>query len=212
MHAPSDNHSQLDQYRLSIDHLDTLLIYLLSERTRTLIQVGRLKKQLQLPQHYTQARLDDMQTIKQAITKRQLNIEFIEQLYAAMFDYARELIDTDLTLPPESNSSLSQTAMTEKQTQLQDHRHSLYNLDMALYHVLAERFHIVRHVGHYKANTHLPPLDSARWQQIIEKRTALAEQLGIDIEFIKRLFNIMHDYSLMLEKQIIENATHAKGE
>ena len=84
-------------------------------------------------------------------------------------------------------------------SQLEQWRHQIDLLDAQLLKILAERRHIVLEIGEYKKEQGLPPLDEKRWEQVLQSKIALAKDLDISPEFIRALYNLIHEYSLELE-------------
>ncbi|PJA55528.1 hypothetical protein CO165_03120 [Candidatus Roizmanbacteria bacterium CG_4_9_14_3_um_filter_33_18] len=52
---------------------------------------------------------------------------------------------------------------------------------------------VVEKVGQYKKENNLPPLDNSRWQKVIESKKG----------FMKKIWKIIHDEALKVEKQIL---------
>ena len=66
------------------------------------------------------------------------------------------------------------------QTELNDLRRSIDNIDAAMIHILAERFRCTQRVGALKANHNLPPADPAREQYQVGRLRALAKDAQLD--------------------------------
>ncbi|MFI5139172.1 MAG: chorismate mutase [Sphingobacteriales bacterium] len=73
------------------------------------------------------------------------------------------------------------------------------SLDNQLMKVLGERERIVKAIGIYKAKNHIPPLQAARFQQVVEKGIAAGNREGLSTEFITELLNAIHKESLRIE-------------
>jgi chorismate mutase len=69
---------------------------------------------------------------------------------------------------------------------LVDIRDSIDNIDAAIIHMLAERFHCTRRVGLLKAEHHLPPADPAREAQQIVRLRQLASAAKLDPDFAEK--------------------------
>ena len=77
--------------------------------------------------------------------------------------------------------------------QLSQFRQSIDNIDAALIHMLAERFHITQAVGQYKADVGMPPADPTREQEQIKRLRKLAEDAGLDPEFSEKFLRFVID-------------------
>jgi chorismate mutase len=73
------------------------------------------------------------------------------------------------------------------------------SLDNQLMKILGERERIVKVIGIYKEKNHIPPLQSARFQQVVEKGIAAGNKEGLSTEFITELLNAIHKESLRIE-------------
>lgn len=82
---------------------------------------------------------------------------------------------------------------------LEDWRKQIDALDSELLHVLAKRIDIVREIGKYKKAQGIPPLDQKRWRAVLESQISKAELLNLSKDFIKKLYNLIHEYSLEIE-------------
>jgi chorismate mutase len=72
------------------------------------------------------------------------------------------------------------------QTELNDLRKSIDNIDAAMVHMLAERFRCTKRVGVLKASHNLPPADPVREEQQIRRLRSLAESAHLDPEFAEK--------------------------
>jgi chorismate mutase len=72
------------------------------------------------------------------------------------------------------------------QTELNDLRNSIDNIDAAIVHMLAERFRCTKRVGVLKANYNLPPADPIREEYQIKRLRSLAEAAHLDPEFAEK--------------------------
>jgi chorismate mutase/prephenate dehydratase len=85
---------------------------------------------------------------------------------------------------------------------LNEYRKRIDELDAQLLAILAERRQIVMKIGEYKKQKGLPPLDPKRWEQVLQSKTELAKDLDVSPDFIRELYNLIHEYSLSLEEAV----------
>lgn len=73
-------------------------------------------------------------------------------------------------------------------------------LDAELLQVIGARLKVVAEVGKIKKELGIPPLDSVRWNQVLEKAMTQASALGLRREFIKKILDTIHDEALLIEQ------------
>ena len=85
---------------------------------------------------------------------------------------------------------------------LEINRRKIDSLDKLLMKVIGEREKAVREIGIYKAKNHIPPLQAARFQQVLEKGIAAGKEEGLSAEFVTEILNSIHKESLRIEEEI----------
>lgn len=78
-------------------------------------------------------------------------------------------------------------------------RHQIDTLDEKLVSVLAKRVAIVKKIGAYKKIHRLAPLDEKRWHVVLASQISKAEKYNLSVDFIKKLYDLIHKYSLEIE-------------
>lgn len=76
--------------------------------------------------------------------------------------------------------------------QLDDFRKQIDEIDGQIVSLLAERMKIVKKIGAFKKQRNIPPLDPARWQEVIKTKKG----------FIKKIWEIIHEEALKIEKKL----------
>jgi chorismate mutase len=78
-------------------------------------------------------------------------------------------------------------------------RKKIDSLDKLLISVLGNRQRIVKQIGVYKKKNNIPPLQPARFKQVIDKAIIAGQKEGLSAEFITQLMNAIHEESLRIE-------------
>ncbi len=78
-------------------------------------------------------------------------------------------------------------------TQLQQFRDSIDNIDAALVFMLAERFKVTQAVGRHKAAHGLPPADPGREEHQVARLRSLAENAKLDPDFTEKFLRFIID-------------------
>jgi chorismate mutase len=78
-------------------------------------------------------------------------------------------------------------------------RKKIDSLDKLLMQVLGSRQRVVREVGIYKKKNNVPPLQPARFKQVLDRAITAGGKEGLSAEFITEMMNAIHKESLRLE-------------
>ena len=87
---------------------------------------------------------------------------------------------------------------------LKQYRESINNIDAALVFMLAERFKVTQAVGEYKAANDLPPADSSREKEQIQRLRQLASDANLDPEFSEKFLRFIIDEVIRHHERIRE--------
>ncbi len=71
-------------------------------------------------------------------------------------------------------------------------RGEINQIDAKIIQDLAERMKWVEEIGRLKQKHNIPVLQIGRWETLLEDHIAKARQLGLDADFIKALFELIH--------------------
>lgn len=97
-------------------------------------------------------------------------------------------------------SASAQTKSAEAINQeLSISRKKIDSLDKLLINVLGSRERVVKEVGIYKKKNNVPPLQSARFKQVIDNAIVAGKAEGLSAEFVTELMNAIHKESLRIE-------------
>jgi chorismate mutase len=89
---------------------------------------------------------------------------------------------------------------TEGITQLRKQIDELYNDLMQL---LAKRMRVCREIGQYKKEHNMTVLQAQRYNEILDKRGAQGALCGMDSDFVKAIFEAVHEESVRQQMEII---------
>jgi chorismate mutase len=71
-------------------------------------------------------------------------------------------------------------------------RAEISQIDAKIIQDLAERMKWVEEIGRLKQQHNIPVLQISRWENLLEDHIAKAQKLGLDADFIKALFELIH--------------------
>jgi len=89
--------------------------------------------------------------------------------------------------------------MNDKLTTL---RAQIDQIDVKILDLIADRLQLAREVGEYKKMRNIPPLDSARWEDVLKNRLAKASELALPEVSIRSIWQEFHAMSLQVEEEV----------
>lgn len=107
----------------------------------------------------------------------------------------RELVEKQLTNDQRiANESL--TVESNESAELHWLRAEIDELDERLWDTIAARMDVSARIGEWKKAHGVAPLQPERYKEIVEKLRTKSEELGLDNEFVKQVWNSIHEESL----------------
>lgn len=91
----------------------------------------------------------------------------------------------------------------ELQTKLDELRSFIDKLDNDLLEVLAKRMAVSAQIGEYKRDNNVTVLQVAHWKKLIETSISKGNQLALPQDFIKALYQLIHDESIRRQTEVM---------
>ena len=82
-------------------------------------------------------------------------------------------------------------------------RRQIDEIDNQLMDLLAKRMRVCREIGQYKKEHNMTVLQTARYNEILDKRGAQGALCGMDSDFVKNVFEQIHEESVRQQMEII---------
>ena len=92
---------------------------------------------------------------------------------------------------------------TQSTENLSELRKQIDECDNNLIQELAKRMRVAREIGTYKKEHDMTILQTGRYNEILEKRGSQGALCGMDSEFIKKVFEAIHEESVRQQMEII---------
>lgn len=111
----------------------------------------------------------------------------------ALSDAAQQLI------PDELNRVLDGLVVHErvdKDKELAELRSKIDSLDSILIEALAKRMQVSKEIGEYKRQHNMPIVQTGRYNEVIQNRIELAEELGVSTDLVKQIYELIHEASV----------------
>ncbi len=88
--------------------------------------------------------------------------------------------------------------------QLEYLRSRIDAIDTELLETLSSRMEIVKQIGQYKKENNVMALQINRWSELMDKRVSLGENLNLNKTFVKILFQLIHEDSVRMQTEIMD--------
>ena len=83
---------------------------------------------------------------------------------------------------------------------LEELRENIDKLDEELLSILSKRLNIVRKIGILKRDNNIDLHDEQRRLKVLESQLSRANSLNLPQDLVKKLYDLIHEYSLEIEK------------
>jgi chorismate mutase len=82
-------------------------------------------------------------------------------------------------------------------------RRIIDSIDEEMVQILAKRMQVVEKIGEYKKENNVTIFQLERWNEIMQTRTSLGENLQLNAEFIQRILQEIHKESIQIQTEIL---------
>ena len=82
-------------------------------------------------------------------------------------------------------------------------RKQIDEIDNGIMELLAKRMSVCREIGRYKKEHNMTVLQTVRYNEILDKRGAQGSLAGMDSEFVKEIFEHIHEESVRQQMEIV---------
>jgi len=115
--------------------------------------------------------------------------------------------DKQQQIVPEVLAYIVETLVIRESSQstenLAELRRQIDRIDNDLLALLAKRMRISREIGQYKKEHSMPVLQTQRYDEILKRRGAQADELGIGSGFVKTILQVIHEESVREQMRIL---------
>jgi chorismate mutase len=84
-------------------------------------------------------------------------------------------------------------------------RRIIDSIDEELLQILAKRMKVIEKIGEYKRDNNITIFQLERWNEILDTRSNMGENLELDLEFIKRIMMEIHKESIQIQTEMMND-------
>lgn len=115
-----------------------------------------------------------------------------QQIFAAKFDeFIKRLIVRNGSFQDKETLDL----LAQLRTKVDD-------IDNVLIDSFAKRMELISQIGEYKKDKNVPIFQAERWSEILKTRGNWAQENNISVDFIEKIYRLIHDESLKIQTKI----------
>jgi len=93
---------------------------------------------------------------------------------------------------------------------LENLRHKIDEVDLELFNLLARRMRLAEDIGRYKRRNNISILQTARWNEILEKAFAQGQARGLSDEFVEKYLTAVHQESISHQHTVLHAGTEVR--
>lgn len=82
-------------------------------------------------------------------------------------------------------------------------REQINHADEQLVQILSGRMHTAKKIGGYKRNNNITILQVDRWEELLRNRIELGNAMGLNADFVKKLYTLIHDESIREQAKVM---------
>ncbi len=151
------------------------------------------------------------------ISQKALDLDMQGLMIEAHIDPSVAWTDAKQQLTPAALSDLIEnltlrtagSSNSEFTNKLSEMRENIDRIDDQIFQKLGERMSIVEKIGAYKRDNDVTILQVNRWDEILQKRTAIGEALKLDKDFIEKILELIHNESIRKQTAIMNEEKSA---
>jgi chorismate mutase len=154
-----------------------------------------------------------------SVAQRAIDLDMQGLMIETHCDPQQALSDADQQITPaQLDTLLSQLIIRRPvsshpvyKATLEELRREIDRLDHELLQLLAARTRIVEQIGEYKRENNVTILQLERWKQILNDRIPSGACQGLEPEFVRQLYILIHNESLRLQNRILNENRKAES-
>ena len=139
----------------------------------------------------------------QHLSQKAFDLDFDGLMIEVHNNPTQALSDADQQLTPTEFASVTQSLVVHQRTtnnhELAELRSQIDSLDTILIETLARRMQVSREIGDYKHKHNMPIVQTGRYNDLIQNRLDLADELGLSTQLIKQIYQLIHEESVNIQ-------------
>lgn len=150
----------------------------------------------------------------QEVAQRAVDLDFDGLMIESHFDPDNAWSDAQQQVTPEVLKEMLDHIIWRKDdvnsaayhAALEKFRLQINHLDDELLQILSQRMKVAEQIGVYKRDNNITILQTARWNEILDRAFAKGDKLGLSKEFLSKYVNAVHMESINHQQKILDDS------
>jgi len=143
------------------------------------------------------------------LSQEAMDLGFDGLMIEAHCEPDRAWSDSNQQITPETLASIIENLVIRDAVQttesLAELRREIDIIDNELLNLLAKRMRVCHEIGLYKKERNMPVLQAQRYDEILNKRSAQAVEIGLNPEFVKSVLRILHEEAVNAQMKLFND-------
>jgi len=187
--------TRLDFLRELIDNIDEAILSILYHRGQVVNFIVEYKDAHKITLNQSNIRKQKINELVTFSETLQIDVKFVNIILKHLFESSHTFVIS-------SSNEKRYNFFLQEDDMLPSLNHTLLNLDKSFLSLLSERMKLVEQIGKYKLAHKIEPLVPARWEEVLQSKINIANNLNINTKAIKDLYSLIHQESLRIEELI----------
>jgi len=119
----------------------------------------------------------------------------------AKTDSAQQLFSNDLKAFLSSINFPNNKEITSNELEI--YRQEINDIDKNICNLLSERMNLSKQIAEIKIAKDMTVFQPNRWQEVMDKIISISKEQGLNKEFIKEIYNVIHQESIKIQENIV---------
>ena len=97
----------------------------------------------------------------------------------------------------------AESTNAEFRNKLDELREAINKIDDQLLSIFMNRMSVVEKIGKYKKENNVTILQTSRWEELLNDKITQAKAMGLDADFVKQLYILIHEDSIRKQTEIM---------
>ncbi|MDR0995897.1 MAG: bifunctional 3-deoxy-7-phosphoheptulonate synthase/chorismate mutase type II [Tannerella sp.] len=150
------------------------------------------------------------------LSQQAMDLSFDGLIIESHCDPDSALSDKDQQITPDVLDYVLHLLVIRNEVQttenLAELRRQIDGIDEQMLELLAKRMRVSREIGVYKKEHNMPILQTPRYDEILENRSAMGEEMDLSTDFVKKMLEAVHEESVRQQMIIMGDEKQLKVE